>query len=80
MNVDHVLRSIVEHGASDLHLQVGSPPTARIHGLLSPLKMDPLTTEDLESVVRHVVTDQNRKRLDSDWVWQYLRAKLLWVD
>ena len=66
MDLDHVLRSVCKHGASDLHLQVGSPPTARVHGELSPLQMDPLTPGDLEAAVDQIADDRAKKALDSD--------------
>ena len=66
MDVDLVLRSICEHGASDLHLQVGSPPTARVHGIMSPLKMDAVTPADLETVLTTLTDEQIRQRLETE--------------
>ncbi len=34
MNIDDLLRVVVEREASDLHLKTGSPPVLRIHGKL----------------------------------------------
>ena len=41
MSVDHtaLLRALVERGASDLHLKVGSYPMMRVRGTLVPAKL-----------------------------------------
>ena len=36
MNIDDLLRVVVEREASDLHLKAGHPPVLRIHGQLVP--------------------------------------------
>ena len=38
--VDEALRHVVEREGSDLHLKVGAPPMARIHGALGPIDGD----------------------------------------
>ena len=40
IKMDDLLKAMVEKGASDLHIVVGSPPMIRIHG-----KLEPMTTE-----------------------------------
>jgi twitching motility protein PilT len=50
MNFNDMLRSLVERGASDLHLHVGLPPMMRLHGGLKPLadtRVGPRFTEAL---------------------------------
>ncbi|HZO04896.1 MAG TPA: type IV pilus twitching motility protein PilT [Solirubrobacterales bacterium] len=37
-DIDSALRTLVEREGSDLHLKVGSPPVARMHGELIPLE------------------------------------------
>lgn len=46
MQIDELLKLMVEKDASDLHIKVGSPPTLRIHGRLYPIELPPLRTED----------------------------------
>ena len=47
--IDSALRILVERGGSDLHVKVGVPPTARLHGELAPLEGYPvLKPEDTE--------------------------------
>jgi len=38
IDLDAALRALVADDGSDLHLQVGSPPTARLHSVLTPLR------------------------------------------
>ena len=46
-NVDDSLRYVVQDFASDLHLKVGSPPMARVHGSLAPIPgAPPLQPQD----------------------------------
>ena len=66
MDLDRLLHSVVQHSASDLHLQVGSPPVARVHGVLSPLQMDPLTAADLQATVEAVTPESMRQRLERE--------------
>ncbi|MGV8847487.1 type IV pilus twitching motility protein PilT [Tessaracoccus sp.] len=50
------LQTVVESGASDLHIKAGSPPKVRITGQLRPLKSAILTPEDTERLVRSTMT------------------------
>ncbi|MEO0587705.1 MAG: PilT/PilU family type 4a pilus ATPase [Planctomycetota bacterium] len=64
MELHRLLTTMVQHGASDLHLQAGSPPTLRIHGRLTPAKADALTGEAIMAYVSEMVSDDQRRRLD----------------
>src|SRR5690348_13357266 len=48
-DIDAALHTLIEREGSDLHMKVGSPPTARIHGELVPLEghqaLTPMDTE-----------------------------------
>jgi twitching motility protein PilT len=47
--IDSALRTLIERQGSDLHVKVGVPPTARMHGELAPLEgYQPLRPEDTE--------------------------------
>jgi twitching motility protein PilT len=56
-----LLLEMVESGGSDLHLSVGSPPRARIHGLLHPMSEVPLTFEDTKKLAYSVLTESQKK-------------------
>ena len=51
MDLNNLLRSAVELGASDIHLKVGQPPILRRDGDLDPM-IDPLITNDLEEKLK----------------------------
>ena len=41
-DIGALLRFMVEHGASDLFLSVGAPPSVKIHGKVRALQLPPL--------------------------------------
>ncbi len=48
--MNELLDLMVDSGASDLHIQVGQPPTLRLSGTMTPVdgpKLEPIDTEDL---------------------------------
>jgi twitching motility protein PilT len=57
-DIDAALRYVVEREGSDLHVKVPSPPMARVHGELRPIEgADPLTPEDTEGALEHILRD-----------------------
>ena len=55
VDLTSLLRTAVEHGASDVHLKFGQPPVIRHDGLLAPLEgYAPLTSAQLEGIVEDV--------------------------
>ena len=62
MQIDDLLKIMVDKNASDLHLRVGSPPMLRIYGKLSAIKDWPsVTIEDAETMFESLSTAVNRK-------------------
>jgi twitching motility protein PilT len=65
--LDTMLAALVEHGGSDLHLTVNSPPMIRVHGDLRPLPDYPnLTPEKTALLVRSVLSDDQWQRFEHD--------------
>ena len=62
MDIDQLLRAMVEFRASDLHLQADSPPSLRIDGTLSPLKAPPLSADHIGRLVEEAVGEAHRQR------------------
>jgi twitching motility protein PilT len=57
-DIDAALRYVVERDGSDLHVKVPAPPIARIDGELRPIEgTEPLTAEDTEAALEHVLKD-----------------------
>jgi twitching motility protein PilT len=72
--INELLKLMVKSGASDLHLQVDSPPVLRIDGELKPLvDMVPLIATDLESIFEQVNTPERKaifqKELELDYAY-----------
>ena len=54
--IDDLLKTVVEMGASDLHLAVPNPPAIRLNGGLQRLvHSPPLTAEMADDILRSVV-------------------------
>ena len=62
-----ILIEVIESGASDLHLTAGAPPTIRERGRLRPLDRPVLSSQDTREIVYSILTNDQRKRLESDW-------------
>jgi twitching motility protein PilT len=62
-----ILLAMLDRRASDLHLAAGAPPMLRVRGHLQALEGYPaLTSQDTREVVYSVLTDDQRKRLESE--------------
>jgi len=61
-----LLQLVIDEGASDLHIPVGSPPVLRIHGGLTALDTDPLTPEDSERLMKSITSEVNQQRLQEE--------------
>ena len=60
-DIDRLLKTMVEKGGSDLHLMVGQPPKARISGSIIPIAGEPLTTANMEKLLRELVPERRWK-------------------
>ena len=62
-----LLETIVQQGASDLHLGVGIPPMLRLDGTLSPFTSEkPLNKEEVEALILSVMNDKQKEKLQKD--------------
>ena len=55
---------MVDQGASDLHVTVGSPPSLRIDGSIFPLKTKALTDSDIASLVYSILNDRQKRSFE----------------
>ncbi len=68
MQIDELLKLMVNKGASDLHLTVPSPPVLRIDGVLIPQEdLPPMTAKDVELALEQVSTQEQRSVFDKEW-------------
>jgi twitching motility protein PilT len=62
MEIDALLKVMVNKNASDLHLRIGSPPMLRIDGKLVAMpEWPPITVEDSEAIFKSISTPEHRK-------------------
>ncbi len=74
--MNDLLKLVVERGASDLHIKVGSAPGLRIHGELVPLNdIPPLSKDDTERLVSSMMTESHKgiftENNDLDFAYNY---------
>ena len=60
MDLKEILRSMLQHEASDLHFKVGAPPVVRLLGQLVPMDHPTLSREDMDSVIFDLTSDKQR--------------------
>jgi len=66
MEMQRLLKASVQFRASDLHVQVGSPPTVRVDGTLVAINAPPATADDLRNLVAQVADASQLERLERD--------------
>jgi twitching motility protein PilT len=59
-SLQQLLKTMVDNGASDLHITKGSPPQIRLDGNLIKLKTEPLSADDTKAICYSVLTDAQK--------------------
>jgi twitching motility protein PilT len=75
LDIDTLLRLMVEKGASDLHLRCGEPPVLRTHGEMVRVEgRGPLEPEELEMMLASIMPERNKKEFaeanDTDYAYE----------
>jgi twitching motility protein PilT len=63
VQIDKILDLVVDKGASDLHVAVGSPPVVRLQGKLRALNTPPLTAEDTIALMKSITSERCQQEL-----------------
>lgn len=63
MEIDALLRELVNKDASDLHLKAGQPPIMRIRGELVHQDAPPLSAEGLQQMLLDILSEDKKQRL-----------------
>jgi len=66
VTLNTLLKTMVEQGASDLHVTTNSPPQIRIDGQLQPLNHPPLTPSQTKALSYSILTDKQKQRLEEN--------------
>jgi len=64
--MNDLLDLVVEQNASDLHCQVGQPPTLRISGSMMPIEGASLTPEDTEHLMLAITSDLHQQNVKAN--------------
>jgi twitching motility protein PilT len=64
MEMQRLLKATVQFNASDLHVQVGSPPTARVDGTMVAFNAPPVTAEQIRDLVTQVADESQMRRVE----------------
>jgi len=64
MQLNTILKSAMEMGASDVHLVSGHPPVARIHTVISPLDYPVITPESADRMLKQMCSEEQLKRFE----------------
>lgn len=62
MSLKNMLAEVLAKKASDLHLRVGVKPTIRVDGALLPLECESLTQEDIDEIMKQILSEEQRER------------------
>jgi twitching motility protein PilT len=67
MNMDQLLRHLLEKGGSDLHLLGGLPPAIRLHGEIVPIEgAEPLSPDRLREITYAVLSEEQIRIFEKD--------------
>ncbi len=62
MNLKQMLEEMLSAKASDLHLRIGVKPCLRIDGTLRTIADEPVSLQNMEEVMKQILTDEQQKR------------------
>ena len=65
-NMHQLLKSMIEQGASDLHLSTGSAPQVRIDGKMAPISGPNLTSSETKQLCYSVLTDAQKRKFEEE--------------
>ena len=66
LDLQDLLKTMIENDATDLHLTTGTPPQIRVYGRLVPLDLPPLTGADTKRLAYSVLTDTQKHRFEEE--------------
>jgi len=61
--IDKLLHTVVNQGASDLHISVGQPPVVRLHGRMRKLETKVLTPDDTVGLMKSIAPERCQQEL-----------------
>jgi twitching motility protein PilT len=65
-SIQSLLKGLVKHKASDLHVKVGRPPMYRINGKLLPAKLPPISGEEVKRLAYSTMSQKQIKDFEEN--------------
>ncbi|MHB8174325.1 MAG: type IV pilus twitching motility protein PilT [Nitrospirota bacterium] len=65
-NLHQLLQTMIDKGASDLHITTGSPPQLRIDGQLVPMNLPPLSAAETKQICYSILTDVQKHKFEEN--------------
>ena len=66
LDLQDLLKTMIENDATDLHITTGTPPQIRVYGRLVPLDLPPLNAADTKRLAYSVLTDAQKHRFEEE--------------
>ncbi|MBR5555567.1 type IV pilus twitching motility protein PilT [bacterium] len=67
MVIEDLLETLVKEGGSDLHVSSNLPPAIRVDGKLVRLDMEPLSPDEVETLLFPMLSNEQRRTLEQVW-------------
>jgi twitching motility protein PilT len=64
IRLQHLLKAVVEQGATDLHITAHAPPVMRINGNIVRVKYPPLGDDDTKTVIFEILNQTQQAKLE----------------
>ena len=77
--MNDLLDLMVDQGASDLHLQVGQPPTIRLSGSMTPIDGPALTPSDTEKLMQSITPDAHISKVKLEGGAEFAHVNIMAV-
>lgn len=66
LGIRELLKTMVEMGASDLHITTGAPPQVRVDGQVMGLKLPPLQPAETKQLCYSILTDMQKRKFEEE--------------
>jgi len=66
MQIERLLRELIERGGSDLHLKFGRPPLMRIKGELLPTEFPALSRDEIKEMLSSMLSEFQLRKLEGE--------------
>ncbi|MBW2504929.1 MAG: PilT/PilU family type 4a pilus ATPase, partial [Deltaproteobacteria bacterium] len=63
-SIQQMLKTMVEAGASDLHVTTGTPPLMRVDGKMAPMPMRHLQPADTKQICYSILTEAQKRKFE----------------